>query len=518
MAIDVNALLAESKKQAAEAKKNAATAKAEAAKNKSLSAQANRINTEANSKFNYANSLENTLKDLEGQIKSFSISVSRGDKLSPIQEKELNRLVNQYNGVSNAYSKAIEEGNTILKDMPAGVTPRYPSSKRDEAAVRDEAGIVGGDTGGAAKVDITSVNDQLNSLVKSAGQFIYDMKPEARLTLAKTLIDAGIPTPEISEYNTTLVNSYKTLLNQAKSYNSTNKDIKGFTPLNFEGYLTYAIGLQKEIKAAGGGGAGDVYTPQANISAPSEADALINAQMKSSFGRDATSLELTTLRAALNKIEAANPVKRLGKQGGKYEYIGGVNPSEIIRQLIQDPSIVNLDNVDKKSANAILKNVGKLNLATEYTKRKGDETQVDLDILRSTAQANGLPLSDAMVQKFEQRLKAGEKVDVLKKDIRKIVGQTMPENIQALLDAGNDLEDVYLPYRSAMSTILEVPLDKINLNDPTLTGAITAQGNMPLYEFKNSLRKDPRWQYTDNARQTVSTGLTQVLKDFGFMG
>jgi hypothetical protein len=517
MAIDVNALLAESKKQAAEAKKNAATAKAEAAKNKSVSAQANRINTEANSKFNYANSLENTLKDLEGQIKSFSISVSRGDKLSPIQEKELNRLVNQYNGVSDAYSKAIEEGNTILKDMPAGVTPRYPSSKRDEAAVQDEAGIVGGDTGGAAKADIASANDQINGLIKTAQQFIYDMQPEARKTLAASLIAAGIPTPEIGTYSANLVNSYKTFLNQAKSYNNLNKDITGFVPVDFQGYLTYATGLQKEIKAAGGG-TGDVYTPQANISAPSEADALINNQMNSLFGRDATSIELTTIRSALNKIESANPVRRQGKQGGKYEYLGGVNPSEIVRQLIQDPTIVNLDNVDKKSANAILKSVGKLNLATEYTKRKGDETQVDLDTLRATAQANGLPLSDAMVQKFEQRLKAGEKVDVLKKDIRKIVGQTMPENIQSLLDAGNDLEDVYLPYRSAMSTILEVPLDKINLNDPTLTGAITAQGNMPLYEFKNSLRKDPRWQYTDNARQTVSTGLTQVLKDFGFMG
>lgn len=518
MAIDVNALLAESKKQAAAAKKSAATAKAEAAKNKSLSAQANRINTEANSKFNYANSLEVSLKDLEGQIQSISRSISRGDKLSPIQEKELNRLVSQYNSVSGAYSKAIEEGNTILKDMPAGVTPKYPSSKKD-GVVKNETEILGGDTGQGGGVDVTAANEELNSLVKSAQQFIYDMKPEARLTLATTLINAGIPTPEISEYNTTLVNSYKAFLNQAKSYNTANKDIKGFTPLNFQGYLTYATGLQKEIKAAGGaGGAGDVYTPQANISAPSEADALINAQMRDSFGRDATSLELTTLRAALNKIEAANPVKRLGKQGGKYEYIGGVNPSEIIRQLIQDPSIVNLDNIDKKSANAILKNVGKLNLATEYTKRKGDETQVDLDTLRSTAQANGLPLSDSMLQKFAKRLKAGEKVDVLKKDIRRIVGDTMPENVKALLDAGNDLEDVYLPYRTAMSTILEVPLDKINLNDPTLTGAITAQGNMPLYEFKNALRKDPRWQYTDNARETVSNGLTQVLKDFGFMG
>jgi hypothetical protein len=94
----------------------------------------------------------------------------------------------------------------------------------------------------------------------------------------------------------------------------------------------------------------------------------------------------------------------------------------------------------------------------------------------------------------------------------------MPDNVKKLLDAGSDLTEVYQPYRQSMATILELPMDKIDLNDPTLTNAITEKGNMTLFDFKKSLRKDPRWQYTDNARETVSSGLTQVLKDFGFMG
>jgi len=94
----------------------------------------------------------------------------------------------------------------------------------------------------------------------------------------------------------------------------------------------------------------------------------------------------------------------------------------------------------------------------------------------------------------------------------------MPDNVKKLLEAGSDLNEVYQPYRQSMSTILEIPMDKIDLNDPTLTNAITDKGNMTLFDFKRSLRKDPRWQYTDNARETVSSGLTQILKDFGFMG
>jgi hypothetical protein len=75
--------------------------------------------------------------------------------------------------------------------------------------------------------------------------------------------------------------------------------------------------------------------------------------------------------------------------------------------------------------------------------------------------------------------------------------------LKKLLDAGSDLIEVYQPYRQSMATILEIPMDKIDLNDPTLTNAITDKGNMTIFDFKKSLRKDPRWQYTDNAREIV---------------
>ena len=41
---------------------------------------------------------------------------------------------------------------------------------------------------------------------------------------------------------------------------------------------------------------------------------------------------------------------------------------------------------------------------------------------------------------------------------------------------------------------------------------------MTLYDFQRALRKDSRWQYTDKARQEVSTAALQVLRDFGFQG
>jgi hypothetical protein len=41
---------------------------------------------------------------------------------------------------------------------------------------------------------------------------------------------------------------------------------------------------------------------------------------------------------------------------------------------------------------------------------------------------------------------------------------------------------------------------------------------MSIYDFQRTLRKDPRWQYTDNARQEGSDSVLKVLRDFGFQG
>jgi hypothetical protein len=69
-----------------------------------------------------------------------------------------------------------------------------------------------------------------------------------------------------------------------------------------------------------------------------------------------------------------------------------------------------------------------------------------------------------------------------------------------------------------MATTLEIPRENISLNDPTLRMAIGPDKEMSIYEYQRSLRKDPRWQFTDKARETVADTASRVLKDFGFQG
>ena len=69
-----------------------------------------------------------------------------------------------------------------------------------------------------------------------------------------------------------------------------------------------------------------------------------------------------------------------------------------------------------------------------------------------------------------------------------------------------------------MASVLELDPGSIKLNDQTLRSAIGMNGEMPIYEFQRQLRKDARWQYTNNARKEVSDSVTKVLQDFGFVG
>ncbi len=38
----------------------------------------------------------------------------------------------------------------------------------------------------------------------------------------------------------------------------------------------------------------------------------------------------------------------------------------------------------------------------------------------------------------------------------------------------------------------------------------------PIWQFEQQVRTDPRWQYTNNAKDAMSTALLHIGSDFGF--
>jgi hypothetical protein len=91
------------------------------------------------------------------------------------------------------------------------------------------------------------------------------------------------------------------------------------------------------------------------------------------------------------------------------------------------------------------------------------------------------------------------------------------------IDKGLTVTQAASPYINSMSQILEVPANSIKLSDPTINKALTnldadsKPALQPLWQFETSLRKDPRWASTQNARNAADSATRSILSDFGLV-
>ena len=171
---------------------------------------------------------------------------------------------------------------------------------------------------------------------------------------------------------------------------------------------------------------------------------------------------------------------------------------------------------ERNSFNAFLDS--KFKFSATAAKGKAGEQLADL---QKVAAANGLDLQKAFGTQLPiwfASINKGESIETYKKQIRDVAKIGMPQNIASLLDNGVDLDAIYSPYKNVMASVLEINPESITLNDPLLRSAITGEKELPIYEFQRQLRKDSRWQYTNQAKEEVSDVALKVLRDFGFQG
>jgi len=148
----------------------------------------------------------------------------------------------------------------------------------------------------------------------------------------------------------------------------------------------------------------------------------------------------------------------------------------------------------------------------------------DYQAIQGIARANGFRVKDiipgAMTERQVLEGIATGRLDAnrIEQDARKLAAQGQPQYVRDLLGQGYNLDQVYAPYRQTMANLLEINADEIDLNDSTLRSAISDKGDMNIYDFKKTLKRDNRWQYTENAKQEVSDMTLKILRDFGFQG
>jgi hypothetical protein len=321
-------------------------------------------------------------------------------------------------------------------------------------------------------------SQELTNELATAGQFIAkSLDDQGRVDLAAQLNAVyGINLPLNGKYSPDLKAAYTRMLTDRFT-----RSLDEGRTIPVEEFL--AIGTKEGTYRTGSGTGGpDIF---ASISDPTQAASTIRSVFKAELDREPTTAELTKYTKLLQGAERRNPFKTVN--GIR---TGGLDKAQFI--------------------------VGELQKLPEFAKKKTDKVALTSQSILGTARANGINLNQTQIDSFANRVQDGTDIKIINNEIRSIAGLGMPDKVVKLLGQGIDLDTIYSPYRNLMASILELNPESIDLKDPTLRSAIGPDKEMPIYDFEKALRKDYRWQYTDNAKRDVSNVALKVLRDFGF--
>lgn len=149
--------------------------------------------------------------------------------------------------------------------------------------------------------------------------------------------------------------------------------------------------------------------------------------------------------------------------------------------------------------------------------------------IQQAAAAYGFKASDQDFVAAAQKILSGHTTMDHYLNLYKTTAKSRYPGLSSQIDAGMTVKDLAQPYISDMSQLLEIDPDSIDLNNGLIRRALqgsagqsagkgsTTPTQVPLWQFEQQVRSDPRWQYTQNAHQDVSNLALQIGKDWGFI-
>ena len=410
------------------------------------------------------------VSDTTTYFKKNYVGISTSGIADSIAKLEASKLVAPNQETKDSLQVSIDNlKNNLANPKPYTEPVVKKETKTDKS--KDNKTKVDGVPEGSV-VDLDSFTKQ----IEVAGQYIANLSPIGLKELASGLNTAyGLSLPVDGRYSPDLKSAYLKALSdnlvRSLDFNRT---------IPFSEFLVTA---GNEGTYRSGAGAGPSMS--GSISDPTKAAGLINSAFKTQLQRDPTAAEVAKYTKILNNAEKKNPFKTV-----KGITTGGLDKEQFL--------------------------IGEIVKLPEFAKKKTDKVALTGQSILGTAKANGVTLNQAQIDSFAKRVQDGTDIKIIDNEIRGIAGLGMPEKVQKLLAQGIDLDTVYSPYKNVMASLLELNPASIDLKDPTLRLAFGPDKEMPIYDFEKTLRKDYRWQYTDNAKRDVSNVALKVLRDFGF--
>jgi hypothetical protein len=142
--------------------------------------------------------------------------------------------------------------------------------------------------------------------------------------------------------------------------------------------------------------------------------------------------------------------------------------------------------------------------------------------LRMIAQRNGQKYADSFYFNAAKAVIAGTTdIQAFTDQVRKDAASSYPVFADKIT-AGMDVADLASGYVNRMAQTFELDPEQIGLDDPYIKQALggMAQDGTPtamgMWEFEKSLRADPKWAQTKQARDAADDTAMSVLRTFGF--
>lgn len=153
----------------------------------------------------------------------------------------------------------------------------------------------------------------------------------------------------------------------------------------------------------------------------------------------------------------------------------------------------------------------------------GGEAAAYQSQFRSLAENYGINVSDGQIQSWvHSAILGGQTPESIKSVIQNSAASHYPA-LAARIKAGETVSQIADPYKQSYAKLLETNPDTINVQDPLIQRALQSKDakgkptTQTVYDFENTLRNDPRWAKTDNARDQMSAAANSILSSFGLV-
>ena len=269
---------------------------------------------------------------------------------------------------------------------------------------------------------------------------------------------------------------------------------------------TVGVATSKSL-GAGYPGPQTTFSPSISLTSPQEATADINAVWMEQFGKKAPAAVVNAYTAELRSLQSGR-VSGL-KSGDKKTTVNiqGVSASEIRALQAKYLTAAASDLIDKATAGdaKAIPGLQRGNFGLTYT------------TLRNAYAENGLPVNIKSLGKLS--VESAANPELLKSNISLINMQaaTYYPALANQINKGYTVKQLLSPYINSRANILEEDPDMVDIKNLTSV-AKDPKNLMSLYDYEISLRQDPKWRFTKNAQDTLSSVASGIAKTFGLLG